>query len=307
MTSTQTISSSMAADSRSVGAGTGTPARSRRTYRLSTSVIGLVGAGVLAYGVSLTWLSTFAGLIAQSGLGTRNGDIMLAGAGVAAVAAVGQAFVATVPLRWLLALTGFAMAGYSGYLLIQLYTITQQLDGMLLPDKGPGLYVAAAGATIVFSTIFLPMPMSTGDPTTPPSRDSTGGRRSFSAGLFGALRSPQRYPAAALALVAGLAHVPVTPEHLDEAPYIGVLFIVLTVVCVIWAAALLISDSRAVWASLGATCLLAVAGYVVSRTIGLPLMADDVGNWFETLGVVSVVTETAVALLAALALVRRTG
>ena len=106
---------------------------------------------------------------------------------------------------------------------------------------------------------------------------------------------PCAIPAALLALVAGLAHVPVTPEHLDEAPYIGVLFIVLTVACVIGAAWLLISDSRAVWASLGATCLLAVAGYVVSRTVGLPMMADDVGNWFETLGVVSVVTEAAVA------------
>ena len=61
----------------------------------------------------------------------------------------------------------------------------------------------------------------------------------------------------------------------------------------------------AVWALTGLACVLAVVAYVVSRTVGLPLMADDIGAWLEPLGVVSVATETAVAVLAAAALSRR--
>jgi hypothetical protein len=50
--------------------------------------------------------------------------------------------------------------------------------------------------------------------------------------------------------------------------------------------------------------MVAVVAYALSRTIGLPLMADDVGNWLEPLGIVSVVTETAVSALALVALRR---
>jgi hypothetical protein len=70
------------------------------------------------------------------------------------------------------------------------------------------------------------------------------------------------------------------------------------------ATALLIVDSHFVWTTLGATTLLAAVAYAVSRTIGLPMMADDVGNWLEPLGIVSVVTESAVSALAVVALRR---
>ena len=40
------------------------------------------------------------------------------------------------------------------------------------------------------------------------------------------------------------------------------------------------------------TTMVGVVAYAISRTIGLRLMADDVGNWLEPLGIVSVVTKT---------------
>lgn len=43
-------------------------------------------------------------------------------------------------------------------------------------------------------------------------------------------------------------------------------------------------------------------GYVFSRTTGLPGSADDIGNWGEPLGVVSMVVEGALVLLAVAAL-----
>jgi energy-coupling factor transporter transmembrane protein EcfT len=265
--------------------------------RLPAAALGLLGAGLLGYGVTQPWISSFAGLISQSGWGSRNGSILFAAAVVSGVLALAQVVFASTMVRWLLALVGFAAAGFAGYLLIQLYTVTESSDSMVFLGKGPGLYISAGGAALVFATIFLPMPTSSRSRVT----DSSDGERGT---LLSGLMSPLRVPGAALALVAGLAHVPVTPEHLNEAPYIGGLFIALTIACVLLAAALLVWDSPLVWAAAGATCLLAVIAYVVSRSVGLPLMGDDVGNWLETLGVVSVLSETGVVLVSAFALRR---
>ena len=122
---------------------------------------------------------------------------------------------------------------------------------------------------------------------------------------FQPLRSALRYPAAALAVVAGLVHVPVTPDHLAEAPYVGVLFIALTVSCLLLAVLLQLADSRGAWGFSATTCGLAVVAYVASRSVALPQMADDVGNWLEPLGVAAVLSESAVVVLSLLAL--RTG
>jgi hypothetical protein len=48
-------------------------------------------------------------------------------------------------------------------------------------------------------------------------------------------------------------------------------------------------------------------GYCLSRTTGLPAATDDIGNWTETLGVLSLVAEGAVVALASAALLRRRG
>lgn len=107
-----------------------------------------------------------------------------------------------------------------------------------------------------------------------------------------------RWPAAVALVVSGAVHAPVTPEHLDEAPYVGVLFIVLMAACVVLAVGVLLWDSTVVWASSGMTCGLAVIAYVLSRSIALPQIGDDVGNWFEPLGVAAVVAEMAAVAIA---------
>jgi hypothetical protein len=119
------------------------------------------------------------------------------------------------------------------------------------------------------------------------------------------LHRPQARWLAVAALVAAAAHVPVIAPHLDEAPYMGVLFIVLTVGCTVVGLAALVRDTAAVYALAALTCGLAVVGYVATRLVAFPMLADDVGNWFEPLGVVSVLSETAVVLVAVWALRRR--
>lgn len=100
------------------------------------------------------------------------------------------------------------------------------------------------------------------------------------------LREPTRRPddrtlAAACALVAGTSHIPLIPEHLREAPYIGWSFIGLVIASVIAAAALLISDSRVVWLGVASVYAAAIGAFALSRTVGLPQMGDDIGNWTE--------------------------
>ncbi len=104
------------------------------------------------------------------------------------------------------------------------------------------------------------------------------------------------------ALAAGVAHIPVIEHHLYEAPYSGVLFVLLTVACFLLAQLLLSSGSTWVWLATAAVSALALAGYVVSRSSGLPQMEHDVGDWQNRLGAVAVTAELVMLVTAVLAL-----
>jgi hypothetical protein len=116
--------------------------------------------------------------------------------------------------------------------------------------------------------------------------------------------SAPRYVLAAAAAVAAIAHVPVIGPHLEEAPYMGVLFVVLTAACAFLAVAALVRGGRAVSQLTVLTCGLAVLGYAATRLVAFPMLADDVGNWLEPLGIVSIVSES-IAVMAALVGLRR--
>jgi hypothetical protein len=113
----------------------------------------------------------------------------------------------------------------------------------------------------------------------------------------GAERSRLRLPAAAAALVAAAAHVPLTGGHLQAAPYVGVLFIALELVLVVLALLLVLADRPVVWAIATVVPTLAVGAYVASRSVGLPQIGDDVGNWTEPLGMVAVSAEVVLVVL----------
>lgn len=117
-------------------------------------------------------------------------------------------------------------------------------------------------------------------------------------------RLSQRWLVAAGAGVAALAHVPVIAPHLKEAPYMGGLFIILTAACGLLAITALVRDSAAVYALTVLTCGLAVIGYAATRLVAFPMLSDDVGNWLEPLGVVSIISETIAATAALSALTR---
>ena len=106
-----------------------------------------------------------------------------------------------------------------------------------------------------------------------------------------------RWLVIALLVIAAVAHIPVTPEHLHEAPYMGVLFIAFTVAALAIAVALATGPSAFKYACAALLCIAAVMAYAATRLIAFPQLADDVGMWGEPLGVLSIATESAAALI----------
>jgi hypothetical protein len=87
-----------------------------------------------------------------------------------------------------------------------------------------------------------------------------------------------------------------------ETRYIFWMYVALMAGSLLTAGAVLISQRRIVWSAAAAIASLAIAGYVVSRTSGLPNATDDIGNWTEPLGLASLFVEGCVVALSVLAL-----
>jgi hypothetical protein len=102
-----------------------------------------------------------------------------------------------------------------------------------------------------------------------------------------------------------VTHLMDLPHKLMEAPYLAVLF------CGLITASTLLSlamageaAARPALLASGVLSALAIAGYGLSRSVGLPLIEDHVGDWLAPAGVASLVFEGALVWLAAGALRR---
>jgi len=108
-----------------------------------------------------------------------------------------------------------------------------------------------------------------------------------------------RYVAIVAALVSAVVHAQLVPEHLEEVPYIGTLFLIGTVLLVLAVIALLVRPwRRAGWWLGSLVCSGMIVGYVLSRTIGLPQGYKE--EWGDTAGTVSLVVQAVFLLAAAL-------
>jgi hypothetical protein len=87
----------------------------------------------------------------------------------------------------------------------------------------------------------------------------------------------------------------------------GVLFVLLSVACVVLAGIAVVRDVPAVYLASAAVCGLAIVGYAATRLVAFPMLGDDVGNWLEPLGVVSILSEAVVVGAALSALHRVSG
>jgi hypothetical protein len=93
----------------------------------------------------------------------------------------------------------------------------------------------------------------------------------------------------------GLIHLLDSIGKYHETRYLFWLYMALIAGSLATAAALLFTRSRLAFVAAAGLAALAIAGYVLSRTTGLPSSSDDIGNWTEPLGLASLFVEGAVA------------
>jgi uncharacterized membrane protein YphA (DoxX/SURF4 family) len=102
-------------------------------------------------------------------------------------------------------------------------------------------------------------------------------------------------------LLGGVAmtHVLDLPDKLREAHYMAVLFCLLIIASLLLGWMLVVGRAvRAAWISAALLCVAAIAGYILSRSVGLPQIEDHVGQWADPLGMAALACEAGVVALA---------
>ncbi|GAA3227767.1 hypothetical protein GCM10017691_18380 [Pseudonocardia petroleophila] len=110
---------------------------------------------------------------------------------------------------------------------------------------------------------------------------------------------------AALALAVTVVHVldQGGPTALKDPAYLGYGYWLLELAGLA-CAVLILARSRAGWLLAIGVAAGPLLGIVVSRSVGLPDATDDIGNWAEPLGVLSMLVEAALLVLAVAVLSR---
>ena len=78
-----------------------------------------------------------------------------------------------------------------------------------------------------------------------------------------------------------------------------------TVTAMVLAGVIALADSSRGYVASTALCVAAIVVYALTRSVAFPQIGDDVGNWTETYGVVSISAEAVAALAAGAALFAR--
>jgi hypothetical protein len=95
-----------------------------------------------------------------------------------------------------------------------------------------------------------------------------------------------------------LIHVLDAHDTFVSTPYKGWLYVGLIAGCLGTAGMLVRGSDHRAWLAAFLFPLGAFIAFVYSRTVGLPGSADDIGNWWERLGLASLFVEGAVVALA---------
>ena len=100
--------------------------------------------------------------------------------------------------------------------------------------------------------------------------------------------------------LAGVALIHLLDAHdtFIAAPYKGWLYVALIAGCLTTATVLAKRSDPRAWLATLLLPLGAFVAFVLSRTVGLPNGADDIGNWWEPLGLASLFVEGALVVLA---------
>lgn len=105
-------------------------------------------------------------------------------------------------------------------------------------------------------------------------------------------RLHNRRSAVILGLV-GLAgvHVMDLPAKFTETPYLGYAYIGIILFAAVVIERLTVKGSYLDYLGAAGVSLAVLGGYIINRTVGMPGAMEDIGNWFEPLGLLSIAIE----------------
>ena len=102
----------------------------------------------------------------------------------------------------------------------------------------------------------------------------------------------------------GLIHLLDVIGKFNETPYRGWMYVGLILGCLATAGGLIWGNIREAWVASLLLPLMAMAGFILTRTVGLPQAMDDIGNWAEPLGLASLFVEGCMVVLSGITLAK---
>lgn len=107
----------------------------------------------------------------------------------------------------------------------------------------------------------------------------------------------------ALILATGLIHLIEAPDSFEEATYKGLLFVANGIGALVAAFGIYRGEKTWGWGLGLVIAAGSIIAYAMSRTVGLPGLEAEPDEWFETIGVASLIAEGLFTILAVMTLV----
>lgn len=98
-------------------------------------------------------------------------------------------------------------------------------------------------------------------------------------------------------LTIAAVHLLDLPDTIQSTLWIGIGYLAIIAGAVFVAALLLHGSNRSTWLLTGLVAVAPLAGYLLTRTVGLPGDSADIGNWNDQLGILSLFAEALVVFV----------
>ena len=97
------------------------------------------------------------------------------------------------------------------------------------------------------------------------------------------------------------------PGKIEEAPYLAVAYVLLIAAALVIAERLFTRGTQTDFVGAAVLAFSVLLAFTVNRTVGMPYATDDIGNWLEPLGLLSLAVEGFVLwqAIAAIVMIRR--
>jgi hypothetical protein len=89
-------------------------------------------------------------------------------------------------------------------------------------------------------------------------------------------------------------HVLDLPSKWEEVRYLGIGYVGIIIVSIFLAERVITKPTRLDYLASAAVGASVIVGFIINRTVGMPGAMDDIGNWTEPLGMLSLIVEALV-------------